>query len=306
MRRNCSHCDIEQLVSDEDLGAGWVFVKCHICGETSTFSGNAWREFEKVSLTPSAKPVATEKTQGFVIPNLPEETITHQITSEIAQLITQAPAKLLRANPKPSNSRPPVAPEIVAKGNGVLRSNLLPISLALICVGSGFYILDSINRIKEVSTVMVTSENTPSQTPSSQTLSQAPSQSSADKAADQTGVTVASSASGEVKQAQVNRSPAIVDRIDLPTQAAPVPPEKNLEKGQNDAQTIVTVRARAALLRSGPGQGYPAQGNAYVSEKLILKGSKIVENQNWLQVQTPKGVLWIRADLVNGNGGSTQ
>jgi hypothetical protein len=252
MRRNCSHCDIEQQLEEEKLGAGWLFVKCHLCGETSTFSGEAWKK---------ALEMKFERT-------LFSETITEQLSVNEFQFEAPAPKKLSLIFP-------------IIKTRGILRSNFVPIALALVCVGSGFYILDSVNKIKESNAIAVVAETVEQKTPEK---------------------------TASVEQSAVNRSPAIVDRIDLPTQAAPVPPAKDLEKAQVDSPAIITVKAKLALLRSGPGQGYAALGNVSAPEKLILKGSKIVENQNWLQVQTAKGLMWIRADLVNQSGheGSAQ
>lgn len=322
MRRNCSHCDIEQMVNEEMLGVGWVFVKCHLCGEVSTLSGSAWKNAETSTEQKIAAKI-TEKKEAARLAAIKEKQ-----AEDAAKILTQKTLPIQAAGPvispvisKPAAvaSKAPAFSQIKKMENyrGVFKSNLLPVSLALICVGSGFYILDSVNRIKESSPIAITAEAVPQS--ANERASEKPGESAPQMNVDQASG-IASSAqplaaeeavAHPIANREVNRAPAIVDRIDLPTQAAPIPPETaSLDQARRsvDGPAIVIVRAKSALLRSGPGQGFVAVGNANVADKLILKGSKMVANQNWLQVQSSKGLSWIRADLVNikGSEGSTQ
>lgn len=311
MRRICSHCGIEQSISDEKAAVGWLFVKCHLCGETSALAGRAWQGLARGSVRSKARPETRgearveapapklESPQPAVKPELAPAVVvpsSFTIAAPVMSAMPMAfppipeflkPVKLEeKREPYPELKPEAISQVIQARRETPFfrRANMVSITLAVSCIGSGLFLAESVKRFKsENAALLAASASVPADV-SSQSSGQSPTQ-------------LASQAPAQLPpQSSVNRAPAIVDRIDLPAQAAPAAPER------------VRVKAPAAVLRSGPGKAYAKLGVARADLELIVKasqrsfvegdGARPAHEENWLQVETANGLAWIRGDLV--------
>ncbi len=297
MRRNCPHCGADQVVADEKLTAGWVFLKCHHCAVISPVHGRAAQAlaqaFEKPlrTLKPVAAPVeaiepeapiADEPRIDLIKPILTLPPVPEFLKSEPVKGPEKIPEQIdepLVFEPETSSDAQPVPVlleeelpverfEFAKTWGSRFRPYALPLVLALICFASGGYLIRSARLIRQGGWAFST-DVVPVVEPITQTSEP---------------VQAAKPAAPVVASVAAERVPA-----QAPVAAAAITHSRENEKR-------VEVLAASAVLRAGPGTQYGKVGTARAELQLWVKGSF----DNWIEVRTEGGAktAWIRSDLV--------
>lgn len=153
MLRNCPHCRVDQYVGDEKVTTEVVFLKCHHCGEIATLRGPQKPKVSASVEVPVEKPAVSE----FLTPSFSIATAGLSPTqfSSISLSATPAPTE-----PKPEPVRPDPVPVSVAQAQpaSFFRTNGLTLALALVCLGSGGYLLHSVSQLRQESDLVQNQE----------------------------------------------------------------------------------------------------------------------------------------------------
>lgn len=361
MRRNCPHCGVDQVVADEKLTTGWVFLKCHHCAAVSPVQGRAafnlsqaaekalrsprikresipeFKLESKLELKPEVTPVlaaelapetARESAQELAsseprveltasalkLPPVPEF-----LKSENSKLIETSPAatalqsvdepmlfetEAQASGPVPILLEEEAAPHerfeaalaFAAKLKGGLgekftqfRPYALPVALAVVCFGSGSYLIRSARLLRQGSWIfssptsaLVASDVAPVSEPVAQ---QEPAAPQAPSVASRAPASVQSSVQSSAQSSSDSTLSGIAAAAKLRRSATDPKNEKKVE-----------VLADNAVLRAGPGTHYNKVGTARAELQLLVKG----QFDNWIEVRTGNGnkTAWIRNDLV--------
>jgi hypothetical protein len=173
-----------------------------------------------------------------------------------------------------------------------LKPYSLPLALAVICFGSGGYLLRSAKQIREgawllpiQNPVHIASDIAPVNDPASQVVA---AQATAAQTPSQTPTQVQSQTQVQPQvQPKLQNDPVRV--IASTTRVQRAQPARTPEEK-------VEVLTNNAVLRAGPGLHYNKVGTARAELQLLVKGTF----DNWIEVRTESGnkTAWIRSDLV--------
>jgi hypothetical protein len=321
MRRNCPHCGADQFVADEKLSAGWIFLKCHHCAVTTGLQGKASLRLIQFSERPVRSPAKHEEPRiEFIKPVMSLPPVPDFLKSDRAPGKIEKPAEPMVFEPENQAGTPvpilleeekaPFTFKFTSRFSSQLFSQLsgdwkkgitrgsvefvqgirpysLPLMLAIVCFGSGAYLIRSAKQIREGAWVFpiqnpvnVASDVAPIADPLPQVVAQN------DAAPVQAQTPVAESPA---------RAPAASAAASIAAASTRVASSSRAPAGASSEEKV-EVLAASAVLRAGPGVHYNKVGTARAELQLLVKGSF----DNWIEVRTGNGskTAWIRNDLV--------
>jgi hypothetical protein len=223
---------------------------------------------------------------------------------------TSGPVPILLEEEKAPHERLEAALAFAAKlKSGVgekftqFRPYALPVALAVVCFGSGSYLIRSARLLRQGSWIfssptsaLVASDVAPVSDPVAQQEPVVPQAPSAANPHEGAPISVIHRAPASMQtQAQNQSQPqSVASDATLSKIAASAKLRRSATDPKNEKK--VEVLADNAVLRAGPGTHYNKVGTARAELQLLVKG----QFDNWIEVRTGNGnkTAWIRNDLV--------